>query len=628
MKVKVVGMPNLGTKKVRITGVPKHQAGGEIPTTHGLPDSLHHLANIEAEGGEVYENQSGGFTKIADQAPSHEEGGVMIGDAKRVLEDTSTDRKDKHSKRLKMSPGEVDSIFGVKPKRPMSHAEVFEFVNAEYDKQRGKINKAQKNINETKLDNASSNSARLNLETRSSIPKKDDVFDTLFEHQEAIKAEHNIPNDGQAKYGGYKTSPKFLPKNQTGGLQPYAGGKPPEDITPTGNSNKFQYEGGLDAFKQAWKPLIDLDQYGTVKDAQAATYDWLVKNQPEVASSIWKEQGLTSKGLKMMNPKSKEYNPAFAKAAKGVFDMAGKVKEDAQFSPEVLGALSAAYGDNMLGIRSVTPSQMSQTDNPGAPPSFKPQAPALGDPYTPKEPNVNVNPRFIRQPANEFNEGTHWYDVAPAMSEYLSSLTRDAELYNPVQVHQLKYKLLNPTSAIRQNQSDYEAAIQSLGNERLGSGVRAANVAAASAQKYKANNQILAEYENRNAGIQNQEIAYNTQVRDRQSLEDAKSRQNFYDKVLQSRDNQRLQRLQAIQDLSRVQQLKARQNRSGNLILKMTPAFDQNGNYNGYQYLPVLPEGMDQGFIPQMPQKPTKPTSRTTTTFKVGDKVVKTTNSQ
>ena len=55
----------------------------------------------------------------------------------------------------------------------------------------------------------------------------------------------------------------------------------------------------------------------------------------------------------------------------------------------------------------------------------------------------------------------------------------------------------------------------------------------------------------------------------------------YYADVLQSRDNQRLQRLQAIQDLSRVQQLKARQNASGNLVMQLAPHFDQTGQYNG-----------------------------------------------
>jgi hypothetical protein len=629
MKVKVVGVPKSGSRKVRIVGVPQAQAGGDMRVTQGLPPSMHHMANIEAEGGEVYQSHDGDFTKIDDQAPSHEEGGVMIGDAQRVLEDTSTSRKDKHSQKLKMSPDEINTVFGVKPKRPMSHAEAFEFINEQYDKQRDKFNKAQAGLNDMPiLDKPSITSAKLNFQNRKGVPSKDDVFNTLFDHQESIKAVHAIPNDGQAKYGGYKMPTTFKPKAQAGGLQPYQGGATPAgSTTPTGNSNKFQYQGGLDAFKAAWKPILDLDKYDSVDKAQGATYDWLVKNQPEVAASIWKEQGLTAKGRQMMDPKSKSYNPAFAKVAKNIFDNSGKLKQDVDLDPKTLAAISPAYSDKMLGIRSVTPSQLTQNDpgTPGAPAAQQPPQP--GTPRQPANPDVTINPRFIRQPDNQFHEGMNWYDLAPSLAEGIDAMNRDPELYNPTQVHQLKYKLLDPTAALRANQGDYDAAVQSLGNQRLGSGNRAANISAVAGQKYKANNQILSQYENQNAAIQNQEITYNTQARDRQSLQDAKSRETFYDNVLKARDNQRLQKLQAVQDVSRAFQLKARQNNSGNLILKMTPAFDQNGNYNGYQYLPTLPDDMNPGFIPQPATKPSKPTSRTTTTFKVGDKTVKTTNS-
>lgn len=632
MKVKIVGVPggSSKTRKVRISGVPQAQAGGEMPETHGLPSDLHHMANVEAEQGEVYQDRQGDYNKISDDAATHEQGGVMIPDAERVLENTSTMRKDKHSKKLKMSPKEIQTIFGVKVKRPLSHAEAFEVVTKDYDKQREKVNTAQAGINDLQImDKPAFNSAKLNFNTRDKlIPSNDHVFDTLFDHQEAIKAAHDIPNDGQAKYGGYKR--KFTPKAQTGsGVQPYKGGSTAAgSTTPTGNSNKFQYDGGLDAFKNAWSNIINLDQYDNAADAQAATYDWLVKNQPDVAASIWQEQGLTAKGRRMMDPKSKEYDPKFAKAAAKIFDKSGKVKEGVDLNAETLGAIAPAYKDNMLGIRSVTPSQFTQQEQTPPPGQAQQQPPARQQPPA-KQPNVTLNPRFINQPKNKFYEPTHWYDVAPATAELVDSLNRDPELYNPIQLHQLKYKLLNPTAALNANQADYEAATQALGNENIGSGAAAANLSNLTAQKYRANNQVLADYENKNAMIQNQEIAYNTNVRDRQSLADAESREKFYTNVLRGRDNQRLQKLQAIQDISRVQQLKARQNKSGNLILKMTPAFDQNGEYSGYQYVPVLPPEMGGGeFIPQaQPTKAAKPTSRTTTTFKVGDKTVKTTNS-
>ena len=56
MKVKIKSVPKEGTKKVKISGLPSHQAGGNIPVTHGLPDGLEQFANIEAEGGEVYQD--------------------------------------------------------------------------------------------------------------------------------------------------------------------------------------------------------------------------------------------------------------------------------------------------------------------------------------------------------------------------------------------------------------------------------------------------------------------------------------------------------------------------------------------------------------------------------------------
>ena len=116
------------------------------------------------------------------------------------------------------------------------------------------------------------------------------------------------------------------------------------------------------------------------------------------------------------------------------------------------------------------------------------------------------------------------------------------------------------------------------------------------------------QYANQNAGITNREIEYNTQVRDRQSMADAKSRGDFYSDVLQARDNQRMQKLQAIQDLSRAKQLNARQNKSGNMIMKTFPHFNENLDYNGNEYHPYLPVDENMPFIPQ--SQPTQATTK------------------
>jgi hypothetical protein len=656
MKVRIAGIPKIvnATKKVRITKVPKAktgnwikgavnpahrgyctpmtkatctparkafakrakahklQSGGDTPITHGLPEDQHHLANIEAEGGEVYQNQQGGFRKIADSAPDHEQGGVMIPDAERVLEDTSTSRKDKYSKKLKMSPTEVDTIFGFKPKRPLSHAEAFDSVNEHYDKEVDKYNGKLKNTNdEETLDKLSANTVRLNMLNRDIVPGKQDVFNTLFEHQEAIKAVHQIPDDGKQKYGGFK--PRI--KVQTGGdatdnpdLGLYRGPKNPANrFTPTGKTSeaKLTDKQIVDSYKAAG---VD---FGTARgsDLQDKIYNYLIENQPEVLKASLKEYGANKKALQAGKGKIKAFS-----------DPDNATKED-------LKAALPYLKDSMLGARIPIPTtESSQTPGPGG----NAAPPAADRPFVPKTgtPDATGNPQSVKEPENKFHEGTHWYDIAPAAAELADSLRRDPELFNPVQYHQLKYKLLNPSAALYANQADYEAGLHSLEGQNLGSGVNAANVSNLTAQKYKANNQVLGQYENQNTEIQNKETEYNTQVRDKQSMSDAATRANFYSNVLKSRDNQRIQKLQAIQDLSRVQQLKARQNTSGNLVSKLSPAFDQSGEYNGYQYVPVIdPEtGETQSYM----KKPGKSKTTTTTSYKIGNRNIRsaTTDSQ
>ena len=117
-----------------------------------------------------------------------------------------------------------------------------------------------------------------------------------------------------------------------------------------------------------------------------------------------------------------------------------------------------------------------------------------------------------------------WHQVWPSLRIHLDGFP---ELYNPVDIHTLRLQQLNPESALRANQGDYNAALHTLSNQHLGAGARAANVSNLTAEKYKANNQIIGEYTNQNANIKNREIEYNTNARDRQSMADAGSRQEI-----------------------------------------------------------------------------------------------------
>lgn len=610
MRVKITGVPKSGTKKVKISGVPTRQTGGDIPVTHGLPDGLEHFANIEAEGGEVYQDGNGQFNKISDQSPSHEAGGVPIANAKRVLEDTSTVRKDKASKMLKMSPDEIEQLFGVKAKGHMSHAKAFEHIVAEYQKQTDKFNDAQSRINKRPiLDKAAVKSADLNFKNRSRVPTKDDVFDTLFEHQEAIKAANGIQDNGDVKkYGGYEyQKPKIgANKAQTGAnpgdpdLGLYKGPKHPENpsnlYSPTGKTTeaKLTDKQIVDAYK-----AVGVD-FGTARgvELQDKIYNYLIQNQPDVLRGILKDYGANNAAKRAGKDKIKAFS------------------DPLNASVDDLKAALPYLRDSMIGARVPIPKVSQPTEE-------QPQQPqTVQQPQTketfgrqPKKPDATVNPTIRKGQGSGFNEPLTWSDLAPATAELIGSFGREPELYNPVQVHQLKYKLLDPSAAMAANEADYRAAVQQVGNLPGGQGVNTANLSNVAAQKFRANNQIAAEYANQNANIQNREIDYNTQARDRQSLMDSKSREAFYSDVLQGRDNQRNQKLQAIQDLSRAIQLKARQNKSGNMIMKTFPHFDQNLDYNGVQYFGAVPVDENMPTIPQQPVKaPFKPRKKSEST--------------
>lgn len=602
----------------------KMQAGGGgVQQINGLPEGMEGMADVNAEEGEIVERGTGRIQKISDDAGTHEEGGVNVSNVKRVLEDTSDKRKDRASKNLLLSPDDVEKLIGLRPKRSMTHAKAYEFAIENRNKKAQKIQKGLKAANDQgNLTKYSAASTKLNFENMQSLPQDQDLFDVIYDHQEGVKSALGINDDGSmAKNGG-----RVKMYQAGGGIQPYKGGT---QKTPKGNSNAFAFQGGLESFKAAWKPILDLDQYNNVADAQAAVYDYLATNQPDVAQSAWNE-GITAKGKDMLNPKSKSYNKDFATAYGQVFDSNGLLKDGVKMTPEQLKALSPAYADNMLGIRSIVPSQMT-TDIPEEYPQIKQVVPEGTPPPIIPNSDVNINPRFTKQPENKFHEATYWDELAPGMMGLADSMLRDPELYNSAEFHQLRLKQLDPTAAMNANQAYFNAVEASLNDSGMeGSGVANANKASLLGSKYKVNNQVQGNYDNQNVGIKNNEIAYNTQVRDKQSMADAETRGRYYRDVQQGRENQRQQKLKSVEDLTRVAQLKRRQNRSGNLIMKLSPAYDQNGEYNGYQYVPVLPPELAVGETTGNPvvsqRTPTKSAKKTTTTtFKTADgRVIKT----
>lgn len=552
----------------------KHQAGG-VPQVQGLDQSQANSANVEAEKGEVFTTQNGNMGQVDPNGATHEQGGEMLPQVSRVLENTSNLRKDKVSKYLRLNPEQIKALTGLDTNQSMSHAEALIKGQENLEKQKNniisKIQLAAKGNNGTGLDMYGENSTKLNIDHFRAMPTKAELFNRLFDHQEMTKNALGISNDGgmeTARYGG-----KYI--MQAGGVTAYPGNTSGQ-TTPAGNSDAFQ--GDLNTYLGKLKANgFKFDNIHSNADLQRALYANELKNNPNAIKNMWQE-GIQNYGLDKAAKAGFIYTED--DPTKGV--KKGQFKPGVLDKPENLQKLADLYPDNLLGRRILDlsankgPKVWNDSDLPPIP--NNPQAGV-----TNPDPSIKNTLRFRNNPKSEFNEPLNWYDTASPTNAYLSSLRRLPENFNRVDVHQLNLKLLDPTASLRANQGDFNAAVQATQQaDPNNTGAQMANIANLTARKYALNNQVMGNYDQQNAGIKNQEITYNTQAKDKQSIVDAQAREDFSNKVLTSKAKQQEQKLTALDGLYKTIAENSALNRNGNLIMKMSRAFDQYGNYNGY----------------------------------------------
>lgn len=606
--------------------------GGSIPTTTGLPQSMKNTANVEAEDGEVYSDMNDDIFEV--EGNTHEQGGEMLSNVHRVLENTSNLRNDRDSKYLKVDSKQFKALTGVDATTPMSHAEALIKANDAYDKQRefivNKITLAAKN----NPDKYAQKSIELNLDHMAAIPSKQKLFDKLFEHQEAVKQAAGIQDGATSAMGGYTCNQKnkYIMKAQVGvdvggvkwardkagdsiyfdaasgkwysqglgpspnlkvdsnkiprdmmidpntsgapisqvpanttstnpGFTPYTGNKTGIK-TPAGNYDAFPSNITLDSYLQDLKTKgFNYEGIQGNSQLQSALYDYVLAHDPQRIKDMW-QQGVHQTGM--------------AQAKKlGFVDDKGNFKPGVLDKPENLKKLGEIYPDDMLGVRTLQLAAPPRvwTDNPPAAPGVQKQK---------LDTSIRGNIKRVPKIESKFFEPLRWYDVASPINTYISALERTPEKYNPMEFNQLRYKLQDPTAALQQNQADFNAATAAT-QTGDNSGVQMANIANLASRKYAMNNQVLGNYENQNSQIKNNEILYNTQVRDKQSAADQQSREVFEDKVLTGQAKQQEQKLTAMDALYKTIAENKALNRNGNLIMKFARAFDQYGEYNGYQ---------------------------------------------
>jgi LysM repeat protein len=204
--------------------------GGGEKEIQGLPFKSP-LASAIVERGEAVQFGNRDIAMVADEGPYIEDhgdkhDGTYLPDVRRVLENTSTKkgRNHKSDMLLAMSSDEVEAITGFKPKGKRSHAQAYDEALKFYQDEQDKINsKKEKVMKQSNLSDAQMNALRLNDMFGSMAPTSESLFESLFGHQEEVKAQHGISNDEPLKFqvGGGRASstlPNYLkPKSNNSG---------------------------------------------------------------------------------------------------------------------------------------------------------------------------------------------------------------------------------------------------------------------------------------------------------------------------------------------------------------------------------------------------------------------------
>jgi len=145
-------------------------------------------------------------------------------------------------------------------------------------------------------------------------------------------------------------------KGEGSTITPYKGGK---TATPTGKSNEFNYEGGLDAYlSEAKKRGLDVSNIKSAGELQSKVYDRLMgsKEGQAIIKNMWSEYGDTLKG-------------------------SGKVLPE-NMSEQDLANLKSSFVDDKLGARTqMILGQIPQTQPQPAPqPQPEPRREYTGEP--------------------------------------------------------------------------------------------------------------------------------------------------------------------------------------------------------------------------------------------------------
>lgn len=621
---------------------------GSIQPNFQMGGNTQNPPSVEAEQGEIFQDNQGGLNKINDSADTHEQGGVQIDNAQRVLEDTGDKRKDPKSKMLMVHPDDVKSLTGAKTDKAVTHSKAFELGKKENEKQLKFTQKfLKKNVDDLEQNPNNiyaQNSFNLNLMKLGSIPTNGETFDKLFDHQENIKMAANIMNPSdtdQAKYG------KNMKKFQTGGTNPpYSQYKQKalDFAKSQGYNEGDDYSKMLYYFQHMTAAASDpksMDLYGKLYDqvqkdavstttkAESAQESSANGSQGDITpymSSKTPQGGITPTGQSSFYNKDKDYLNRWEAIIPGISKLDNKTAQDKIYQYKMSTPQGQQDIQNMWTVNGLTNQGRNNhnfdqfTTNGvfnGGELNDKNLLGDLKDAYTDGmfgkrqlEPDVTtpqksygfIGPVDPNNPApdqtaaattdnkiniNNIPQPTSPFSAPLKWYDVAAPISSYLGALNRTNVKYNPIDLVAPQAKYINPEpqlNDIQGDFNTEVNQLPSNGVGYANTANLLSKKYQLDNQVLGNTNNVNNGIWNQNEQNVVNTKNLQSQDDQQARSIFETKQLQGISAQKQQLFQSLKDLTGVISSHDKYQREGNLLMRLFPDFTQNGVENGNSY--------------------------------------------